>query len=331
MLPIMRLFPQELDIPLSEGFSPRLDIFGRKSFGDRLTNIVKAVETPLVTLLDAPWGLGKTTFIKMWIGELNKNRIPAIYFDAFANDYQEDAFIAISSEIISELDRRKAESTSVDKFKRNAVGVAKIIGLSALRIGFKAATAGTIEYADLSKTATEVTQSLSEEAEKGLEEILSKRLESHEEDRLAFSAFKNSLSELASELSKELGQEGISDQIDAIQRPLVFVIDELDRCKPTFALEILEKIKHFFSVPGVSFVLVCSMEQLAAAVRYSYGSIDAHMYLEKFYHIRVLFPSGNLATRDLMTQTYLRHLGCDVDTSDVFINIRCISLSHCGR
>jgi hypothetical protein len=59
------------------------------------------------------------------------------------------------------------------------------------------------------------------------------------------------------------------------------------------------------------------MEQLNAAVRYSYGSIDAHMYLEKFYHLRLLFPSGNLATRDLMTPTYLRHLGCDVDTSDI--------------
>jgi len=109
----------------------------------------------------------------MWIGELYKQNIPVIYFDAFANDYQEDAFIAISSEIISELDRRQSPSTNVDESKRKAVGVAKIIGLSALRIGFKAATAGAIEYGDLSKTATEVTQSLSEEAEKGFLKIFS--------------------------------------------------------------------------------------------------------------------------------------------------------------
>jgi hypothetical protein len=145
--------------------------------------------------------------------ELYKQKIPAIYFDAFANDYQEDAFIAISSEVISELDRSKSQSATVDEFKRKAVGVAKIIGLSALRIGFKAATAGTVEYGDLSKTATEVTQSLSEEAEKGLEEILRKRLEGHEEDRLAFSSFKNSLSKLASELSDEMAQEDRTDLI----------------------------------------------------------------------------------------------------------------------
>ena len=115
---------------------------------------------PLVALLDAPWGFGKTTFIKMWMGELSKSKIPAIYFDAFANDYQEDAFIAISSEIISEIERRKSQSPTVEKFKRKAVGVAKVIGLSALRIGFKAATAGTVELGDLSRIGTEITQSL---------------------------------------------------------------------------------------------------------------------------------------------------------------------------
>jgi hypothetical protein len=120
-----------------------------------------------------------------------------------------------------------------------------------------------------------------------------------------------------------------------IRPPLVFIIDELDRCKPPFALEILKKIKHFFSVPGVSFVLVCSMEeQLVTAVRYSYGNIDAHMYLEKFYHIRLLFPSGNLVSRDLMTTTYLRQLGCDVDTADIiyqFTRYKSLSLRTLER
>ena len=118
-----------------------------------------------------------------------------------------------------------------------------------------------------------------------------------------------------------MAQEVNSDQTDVVQPPLVFIIDELDRCKPSFALEILEKIKHFFSVPGVSFVLVCSMEQLVTAVRYSYGNIDAHTYLEKFYHIRLLFPSGNLITHDLMTATYLRQLGCDEETKEYYLPI----------
>ena len=50
-----------MEIAADEGFMPRKDIFGRKSFGDKLTKIVRALEIPSVLLLDAPWGTGKTT------------------------------------------------------------------------------------------------------------------------------------------------------------------------------------------------------------------------------------------------------------------------------
>jgi predicted KAP-like P-loop ATPase len=100
----MRLFPKELEIAPGEGFTTEKDIFGRAGFGQQLTSIVSRVDAPLVILLDAPWGEGKTTFIKMWAGELKKRNIPSIYFDAFATDYQDNAFIALSSHIIDELD-----------------------------------------------------------------------------------------------------------------------------------------------------------------------------------------------------------------------------------
>jgi hypothetical protein len=73
----------------------------------------------------------------------------------------------------------------------------------------------------------------------------------------------------------------------------VFIIDELDRCKPSFALELLEKIKHFFSVPHFVFLLVSNLEQLQIAVSNAYGNVDSRTYLEKFYHLRVLFPASD--------------------------------------
>ena len=268
-------------------------------------------------LLDAPWGSGKTTFVRMWIGELQKKRMPAIYFDAFSNDYQEDAFIAISSHIIGELDRLKTDAAPLARFKSAAVNVAKIIGASALRIGLKAATAGAVEMGEFGKTATEIASAFGDEAEKGLEQVLRRRLESHDADKLAFSSFHHSLSELASGLSCQASEASGADRSKGIIVPLVFIIDELDRCKPSFALEVLEKIKHFFSVPGVSFMIVCSVEHLVASVRYAYGNIDALMYLEKFYHIRILFPSANRTTRDMVATTYLRHLECGGTAADI--------------
>jgi predicted KAP-like P-loop ATPase len=40
------------------------------------------------------------------------------------------------------------------------------------------------------------------------------------------------------------------------KKPLVFIVDELDRCKPEFAIRLIERIKHFFDIPKLySFLL----------------------------------------------------------------------------
>jgi hypothetical protein len=96
----MRIFPTPIEIGPEEGFAPDKDIFQRASLGSGLTNLVSISEDPLVVMLDAPWGQGKTTFVKMWAGELRKKNIPVIYFDAFANDHVDNAFLAIAAEVI---------------------------------------------------------------------------------------------------------------------------------------------------------------------------------------------------------------------------------------
>jgi hypothetical protein len=73
--------------------------------------------------------------------------------------------------------------------------------------------------------------------------------------------------------------------------PLVVVVDELDRCRPDYALALLEVVKHFFSVPNVHFVLGVNLEALAHSVRARYGSgIDAERYLRRFVSLSVHLP-----------------------------------------
>jgi predicted KAP-like P-loop ATPase len=139
----MHLFPREMEITPTEGFTRERDIFGRKSFADRLTKVVQTVESPSVLLLDAPWGSGKTTFVKMWQGELNKAGVQSIYFDAFANDYQEDAFLAVAGQIIGEASKLAPPgATAIRTFKSKALTTAKVLGRAGLRIGIHALTAG---------------------------------------------------------------------------------------------------------------------------------------------------------------------------------------------
>lgn len=114
----MRLVPRELEIGPEEGFPPEKNIFNRKPFGEQLTRIVRAVEGPAVLLLDGQWGTGKTIFAKMWLGELTKVAIPTIYFDAFTNDYHDDAFLTVAGEIVARAEELKPRGTrALEKFK----------------------------------------------------------------------------------------------------------------------------------------------------------------------------------------------------------------------
>jgi hypothetical protein len=312
----LRLVPRELEIGPEEGFAPEKDIFNRKPFGEQLTRIVCALDGPTVLLLDAEWGTGKSTFVKMWLGELAKAGIPTIYFDAFASDYHEDAFLTVAGEIVARAEQLKSRSKiALQKFKDSAIGVAKALGRASVRIGIRTASAGLLTGDDVMegvKIAADAAKTAGDETAKAVDELLKERLESQKADRGVFDQFNTALSDLAAALSSsadEAKSTAADPGVTSPRRaPLVFVIDELDRCRPSFALELLEKIKHFFAVPGVTFVLVSSLSQLERAVRFAYGDIDARTYLEKFYHLRVLFPTGSLDRRDMASATYMRHL-----------------------
>jgi hypothetical protein len=87
----------------------------------------------------------------------------------------------------------------------------------------------------------------------------------------------------------------------------VIIIDELDRCKPTYALGLLEKIKHLFSTKNVFFVLVMHKQELEKSIKCIYGDIDAYAYLQKFIHVQTTLPKktdGN--NNDL--EKYAQHL-----------------------
>jgi hypothetical protein len=167
----LQLFPREMEITSSEGFTHKSDIFGRKGFGDQLTRIVRALESPSVILLDAPWGTGKTTFVKMWRGELAKSGIPSIYFDAFANDYQDDAFLAVASQIIAEAETLAPRHKKVLKtFKTKALSTLKVLGRAAFRVGIHAATAGIAEGEALEKAAAEAVKNIGDESAKAVDD-----------------------------------------------------------------------------------------------------------------------------------------------------------------
>lgn len=279
----MRIYPDTLAIGDQDGFLPENDLFKREPLGKGLTNLVSQVEQPLVIAVDGAWGSGKTTFLKTWASELRKQKFPVVFFDAFENDYIDDAFAALARELVELAESHKDKGAkAVATFKEKAVGLGVLLLKGAGKVGAKAAirlvTNGITDGGNLNDIVKDAASEADSAAEAYMEELLSKPKKQKE----IIIEFRKALEALPELLAPTVeGEE---------QKPLIFIIDELDRCKPLFALALLERIKHFMSVPNVHFVLGVHVRQLEASVRYAYGSeTDARLYLQKFINVTQLF------------------------------------------
>lgn len=72
---------------------------------------------------------------------------------------------------------------------------------------------------------------------------------------------------------------------------LVVFIDELDRCRPSFAVELLEIIKHYFNNDKLIFVLSTNLKEFQYCIKHYYGEgFDGWKYLDRFIDIRITLP-----------------------------------------
>ncbi len=275
----MKLITPPLIIDEQDSFAN--DVLDRKVYGQALRNLVVNSDDALVISLDGKWGEGKTTFVKMWQGLLNEDKIPNVYIDSFANDYVDDAFISVASAITNyaENNIKEADPSALNDFKDKAKKVGTKLLPWTARVGIKAVTLGIIKDSDID-VLTDIQGDLSSTASNLVGNLIEDRLNSHAEDIEMIESFKVILSELPSKL-----------QAAGEDKPLVIIIDELDRCRPTFAVELVEKIKHLFSVENVVFLLVMNKEQLEESIKCIYGqNIDAHTYLQKFVNLEMQIP-----------------------------------------
>lgn len=270
----MRLTMPQIEISREEGFSNDKDIFKRANFGERLANLFENSQEDMVVALDAQWGEGKSTFIKMWQGYVESHRekkFKTIYFDAFANDYQKDPFLALTAEMYDLLKNEGEEKK--EEFRQKAGDTIKSMARGALKIGVRVATGGLLDGSIVDSVEQDISNLVAEQ----VDDVISARLQNSEEDKSALKHFKEYLQKIAEE------------QGDG--NPIIFIIDELDRCRPDFALELVEQIKHIFLVQGITFLLVLNRKQLEASVKARYGTeIDASMYLQKFVNLWLSIP-----------------------------------------
>lgn len=302
----MKILPPEPAVELYKDGFGAFDVLLRTKVSKALSSLVGRIDDPVVIALDGRWGTGKSYFLKRWVGAHtieNGGSATTIYFDAFAHDYLSDPLPAL----VSALSERVPSSSAprVDKLKKAAFKLVRPLA----RAGLAAATYGASEA--LSGAGDVIAESLGRDASISLDEFWK-----GEEGRIAaIQEFRTAISSLVNE-----GEDG-SNPTGA---SLVIVIDELDRCRPDYALEVLEVIKHFFDVPGVQFVLGVNMKALENSVVARYGSgIDAEAYLRKFINIILNLPSdiGDTFAKEPASLVYLNHLMKEMGTPSHLVPI----------
>lgn len=239
----------------------------RKKYAAVLTSVVESYADGFVLAINNEWGTGKTTFVKMWRQYLANEGFETLYFNAWENDFESNPLVAILSELKT-LTGDKDKSTFKSLVKKGAVLTKNVLPAVAKAV--------IDRYVD-----NETLLQGIEDATKAATEILEKEVE-------GYASRKRSLREFREELEKYLENTESS-------KPVIFFIDELDRCKPNYAVEVLEQMKHFFAVKGIIFVLAVDKTQLGHAVRGVYGSeqLDASEYLRRFIDIEYVIPAPN--------------------------------------
>ncbi len=303
----MRLTPKPPEIGDRDGFEGT-DIFGYQRFGESVARVVESLEGPSVIALDGEWGSGKTVFARQWAGLLRKRGSAVVYFDAFSADNGEDPLFDIASQIFD----RAPNGEERKVFLRKVTSLGKHLLPSLAGLGLRIVTGGILSE----ETGQKLVDGLSKvkrDPSVDLDSEFQKRLENAQEQRKTLDEFRQALTALADAMSaeaKESASEGIPKDSP---RPLVVIIDELDRCRPTYALSLLENLKHVFDVENICFVLVTNRKQLEQIVTMQYGVQNSKKYLEKFFHAHFRLPVESVTLQNTGTlEAYANFLWKDM-------------------
>ena len=239
------------------------DVLDRKQIADRLTGIIRGQQESFVISLDGRWGTGKTFLLKRWAHDL-RNQDPqwqAIYYNAWEDDFAGDPLLAIVGRLSTHFEK--------GSFARTVCGFARLVP----RLVDVAAPLTPFGHIwALLRGATGKLRSKPSPPES---------VRRYNERRATADGFKLGLTNLGAEVREKTDQ------------PLVFIIDELDRCRPTFAIELLERVKHIFDVPNIVFVFGINHSELTKSLRSVYGEIDAGEYLRRFFDMEFVLPDGD--------------------------------------
>ncbi|KLD98798.1 KAP family P-loop NTPase fold protein [Aliarcobacter butzleri] len=239
---------------------------GREDIAELYVKFINALDGHHVIALDAPWGSGKSTLIDLMCKNFENNKDVFVKYNAWENDYTEEPLLSLMSDIHEEFQKKEYIGTDEWKsFVSHMVKATKLFTKGALK-GVSKVILGTEATSDLGNACLEVSSTITDEVANNLFKDIDESKKSRKE-------FKDELIKYTNQILKEKDKD-----------KLIIIIDELDRCRPTFAIELLENIKHLFDIENIVFFIAVDNKQLAESIKAVYGNgFDANTYLHRFF------------------------------------------------
>lgn len=241
---------------------------------DLANNLLRKIgsdEYPYVLSVEAFYGMGKTYFFSRFCEYAKINGFNCIYISAWENDYQPSPFCFITKEILNYLETSFSSSTKsiITELKSKAIEVTKkVLSSSNLHIGFN-------------------TGLFSAGIDTNLDKLCANFLEKKDE-----------IKEFKRELTKLLTENKI--------KPLMIIVDELDRCRPDYALKTLEIIKHFFDISNLYIILPLNKEAIERAVESTYGKMtNSENYIRKLITEAYILPASSEEDYKKIVKTHI--------------------------
>lgn len=266
------------------------DEFNRKPIAENIIRLLTSDIDLSPMVIDGGWGTGKTEFCQKLIRLMQQQHpdYQPVYIDAFRSDHSGEPLLALLAEIIKACTPEDTDEQPSEQRKNITRKVAKAAGF----------LMKTVANAAVGHVLKQSTDDLAE----GLQQIIN---DSQDADSLA-ETVTDAAATIASHTIDATVEALLKEQIEAEknletlkaclkefaeEKPIILFIDELDRCRPDYAVDMLEVIKHVFDVENVKVVLVTNTKQLRAAINHRYGvEVDAHKYLNKFLKYSFTLP-----------------------------------------
>lgn len=265
----------------------RIDILNRDRYVEQLCTLVENIslnKTSTCFAIDGVWGSGKSFVLDMFQERLEEiqsevtddNKYFVMKYNCWQYDYYSEPLVSIVASLIDIIDE-KTKLISDDETRSKLIGV------------LKEATDGLsdIVYKMIKeKTGIDIKEVI-DIIKKGIDNGSEENKNKHLYD--SFFNFKQVMDELA-EVLRDLSEK----------YTLVFLVDELDRCLPEYAIKVLERLHHLTEgQTNIITVISIDKEQLESIVEKTFGFKDSEKYLEKFINFYIKLDFGDISEKAL--------------------------------